>query len=89
MLSNIVSQVGQGCMSPPPLTEPVTAALVWALERMSPAVWERAAGESPVAAEARRLAAADILDDLLGEYAELVAGDGGIDGGALLAGGVR
>ncbi|MEV3927041.1 hypothetical protein [Actinomadura coerulea] len=44
------------------------APLAWALERMTPALWVPAPGESPEEAEARRLAAEDILDDLLNEY---------------------
>lgn len=45
------------------------APLAWALERMTPALWEVVPGESLAEREARRLAAADILDDLLGEFA--------------------
>jgi hypothetical protein len=45
------------------------APLAWALERMTPELWEVVPGESPAEREARRLAAADILDDLLGEFA--------------------
>ncbi|MGI5208950.1 hypothetical protein ACQEU6_46230 [Spirillospora sp. CA-108201] len=44
------------------------APLAWALERMTPALWVPAPDESAEECEARRLAAADILDDLLAEY---------------------
>ena len=54
------------------------APLAWALERMTPMLWEAVPGESSAEREARRLAAADILDDLLGEYADAnAAGIGG------------
>lgn len=43
--------------------------LAFALERMTPALWSPAPGESPAECEARRLAGADIFDDLLAEYA--------------------
>lgn len=43
--------------------------LAWALDRMTPELWASAPSESPAERQARQLAAADILDDLLSEYA--------------------
>ncbi len=57
------------------MSESEVASLVWALDRMTTTVWEDTPGESLEEKEARRQAAADILDDLLNEYA---AGIGGL-----------
>lgn len=51
------------------------APLAWVISRMTPGLCTPGllAGETADDALARRLAAADILDDLLSEYAEAVA----------------
>lgn len=70
MLSNIVPDGG-------PATQPLDAGpLAWALERMRPDLMEPGAlpGETLADVRTRRAAALDILDDLLSEYADEVAG---------------
>lgn len=55
------------------ITDP--APLAWVISRMTPGLCTPGLldGETPGDALARHLAAADILDDLLSEYAEAVA----------------
>lgn len=72
MLSNIVPELGaESTSSGLPMD---TAPLAFALERMPSELFAPALpGEDLVALRTRRAAAADILDDLLAEYAEAVA----------------
>ena len=72
MLSNIVPELGAESTSAVPLNaEP----LAWALERMTPELWASPRSESPAERQARQLAAADIFDDLLAEYAAELESD--------------
>lgn len=69
MLSNIVPELGAESTCPVPVN---SAPLAFALERMPLELFAPALpGEDLVALRTRRAAAADILDDLLSEYAEL------------------
>lgn len=71
MLSNIVPELGAESTCPVPMD---AAPLAFALERMPSELFAPALpGEDLVALRTRRAAAADILDDLLTEYAEAVA----------------
>jgi hypothetical protein len=75
MLSNIVPEWGtQGTLPP---TRPIVRdvrALTFAMERMTPELLVAAPGEDEGERKARHLAATDILDDLLAEYASGLAG---------------
>jgi hypothetical protein len=75
MLSNILPYRGLKGGWPPP--RPIVrdaGALAFALERMTPELWLVSPGEGPAEGEARRLAAVDILDSLLSEYADEIGG---------------
>lgn len=58
-------------LEPPSATTVDAAPLAWALSRMTPSLFAPALpGEALVDVRSRKAAAADILDDLLAEYAE-------------------